>query len=559
MKRFAVIFLSAFVSMNAYAADTLSSTIDKATVFLSGAQVFRTTKSVTIKKGVNEFVIKDVSPYLNQQQVQATALGNFLVLDVQFQTEYIAPTSVAPTILPEKIQKEINALSDSLLFIGFEKERIQFKLNDLNEEKNMVKQNQLIKQGGISDTLPEFKAIVEFYRKKLDEINELLHSWKKQQHLVALREKKHQTRLNELNNYSRNVGQPIQPAKTRYHLVVTTYSDVQTYGKVQVNYLIPNAGWVPAYDLRADNTNSPMTVTYKAHVYQNSGEDWDNVDLILSTYNHNVYAVKPEAGIWRLDYVINKPGIGQPQYYSQNITSATELSAVKESLQEANKDDITFTNQQFVPLQSLATINQNLANIEFDVKLPYSIKSDGSQKLMVITNETVDAEYFHYILPRVNKNGFLQAKISDWESLSLLPGKANIYFNHTLVGSTQIDPNTMSDTLELTMGKDQNVIATRKKIDEEVKKTGLGKRIIKTYTFEVEVRNLTRGSIDLTLEDLIPITSNEEITIKLVDKANAEFNEDTGRLTWKLPLKASEKKTIQFSYSIEHDKDKPIS
>lgn len=557
MKTLVIVTLILSTSLVSFGADTLTTSIEKATVFLSGAQVFRKTKTIPIAQGVNELIIKDVSPYLNQQQLQATALGNFLILDVQFQTEYVAPVAVPPQIMPEKIQKEIDQLNDSLLFISFEKERIQFKLNDLEEEKRMVTQNQLIKQGGISDTLPEFKLIVEFYRKKLDDINELVHSWKKKQHMVTQRENKHRIRLNELNTYSRNVGQPVQPAKTRYHILVTTYSDIATTGKIEVNYLIPNAGWIPAYDLRADNTTSPMTITYKAQVYQNSGEDWDQVHLVLSTYNQNMYALKPDAGIWRLDYVVNTPGNLQPQYFSQNFNSQVEMQAAKEQLASDDKD-IDFERAQFIPLQSLAEINQNLANIEFDVKLPYSIKANGSQKLMVITNETVSADYFHYMLPRVNKYGFLQAKISDWEDLSLLPGKANIYFNHTIVGSTQIDPNSMSDTMEVTLGVDQNVISTRKKVEEEVKKTALGKRLLKTYTFEIEVRNLTRGDIDLTLEDLIPITGNEEIVIKLIEGGGAEFDEHTGRLTWELKLTTGQKKVIRFSYSIEHDKDKPV-
>ena len=86
MKTLVIVTMILFTSLSSFAIDTLSSDITKATVFLSGAQVFRKTKTVTIKKGVNELILKDVSPYLNQQQLQATAEGNFLILDVQYQT-----------------------------------------------------------------------------------------------------------------------------------------------------------------------------------------------------------------------------------------------------------------------------------------------------------------------------------------------------------------------------------------------------------------------------------------------------------------------------------------
>ena len=218
--------------------------------------------------------------------------------------------------------------------------------------------------------------------------------------------------------------------------------------------------------------------------------------------------------------------------------------------------DVSLT---YVPGESLSTINQNFSNVEFEVKLPYSIKADGSHKLMVVMNEKVQAKFFHYMLPRMNKYGFLQAKIGDWENLSLLPGKANIYFQQTIVGSTMIDPAAMSDTMELTLGRDQGIVSTRKKISEEERKIGISKRVLKEYTFEIEVRNNTRSTVDLTLEDLIPITGNEDIKIKMVEGNGAYLNDLTGALTWKLNLKAGAKEIIRFKYSIEHEKDKPVS
>lgn len=87
--------------------------------------------------------------------------------------------------------------------------------------------------------------------------------------------------MNELNAYRQNSGQISEPAKTSYHIVVTTYADAATQGTIEVNYYIQNAGWIPAYDLRANSISEPMTVTYKAKVFQNSGENWDNVDITL--------------------------------------------------------------------------------------------------------------------------------------------------------------------------------------------------------------------------------------------------------------------------------------
>ena len=565
MKKGCLLIATLAIFSQSFAADTLSSKIKQATVFLSGAQVFRETKAISIRKGVNEVIIKDVSPYLNPHNIQATAKGRFLILDVQHKVEYIMPPEQKPQIIPEKVQKEINRLNDSLLFIGFEREEVTAKLQTLNEEKNMIIQNKLIKNGGVSDTLPELKNVVSFYREKLGEINEMTHKLKKQQHFIITRETKHRTRLNELNNFNRKTAQPTPTRRERHHILVTTYSEVATTGSIKVNYLIPNAGWVPAYDLRAKDLLEPMAVTYKAHVYQNSGEEWKNVKLVLSTYNQNCFTTKPTIGVWRLDYKILKYQNGQVQsrQFSQNFASKADMSNFKnsgyESIALSKDEELKIVDNTFTPLQELAQINQDFTNVEFEIKLPYSVKADGQKKLMVVTHKKVPALFSHYILPRVNKNGFLLAKIGDWESLNLLPGQANIYFKNTYVGQTQINPTTMQDTMELALGRDQGIVSTRKKIKEEEKKTALGKKRRRTFTFEIVVRNNTKAAIELNLEDQIPITSNEEIEIKLLEDSNAELAEKTGRLTWKLKLKAGEKRTVIFSYSVEHDKDKELA
>ena len=81
---------------NTYSIDTLKSKVSDVTVFLSGAQVFRTSSNTYIKKGISEFIIKDVSPQVNQNQIQASSNGKFLILDVQYKTEFVEPPRIKP-------------------------------------------------------------------------------------------------------------------------------------------------------------------------------------------------------------------------------------------------------------------------------------------------------------------------------------------------------------------------------------------------------------------------------------------------------------------------------
>jgi len=66
--------------------------------------------------------------------------------------------------------------------------------------------------------------------------------------------------------------------------------------------MVPDAGWSPAYDLRADDITSPVKLTYKANVYQSTGVNWDNVNVKLSTINPNRSNVKPVLAPWYVDF-----------------------------------------------------------------------------------------------------------------------------------------------------------------------------------------------------------------------------------------------------------------
>ena len=554
MKTISTIILIVFAHVIVTAADTLQSKITQATVFLSGAQVFRETKQVYIPKGVQKMVLKDVSPYMNTNSIQATAKGNFLILDVQHKVRYFEPQKQKPFVLPIRIQREIDRLNDSLIILKYEIERVNQKLVHLAGERNMIMNNKLMNGGGKSDSLPILQEAIKYYRYKLDEIENVIYKERLNQFKLQSLQTQKQIRLNDLRQYNQNIHQPIQQKKAEHDIVITTYAELDVKGRISVNYMVNNAGWIPAYDLRAYDTDQPMQITYKAFVYQNSGEDWNQVDLVLSTYNQNSFTARPELGIWRLDYYV--PVADKKEYRSQNFASKPQMQTFVEDAGLALEQ---IEEEVFVPTAPISETQKSFSNIEFKIKLPYTVPSGGEHILMVVNNHNVDARYFHSLVPKINTNGYVISKISDWEDLNFLPGQANIYFRNTYVGQTSIDPGILQDTMEIAIGKDQQVISTRKKIKDETKNVILGKRIQRSFTFEIMVRNNSSGSIDLKLEDQIPVPGNEDIKVKLQDGGGSVHEELSGKLIWEMVLKPGEVRKIKFSYTVEHDKNRKIN
>jgi uncharacterized protein (TIGR02231 family) len=153
----------------------------------------------------------------------------------------------------------------------------------------------------------------------------------------------------------------------------------------------------------------------------------------------------------------------------------------------------------------------------------------------------------------------LLSKISDWEKLNLLPGEANIILEGTYVGKTFIDPDNVSDTLNLTLGNDKRVVIKRKKLEDYSSVKFLGSNKFQKFTYEITVKNNKSEAVNILLKDQYPITTNKDIEAELTESSNAVINKDNGSLTWQLTLEPNEIKTLQFSYTVKYPKDKTIN
>lgn len=562
-------------------ANTIESRISSVTVYLNGAQVYRKAKT-TLKKGTNEIIIDDVSPYLNTKSIQASASGSPLILNVKHQIEYNDPIFVSEP-LPEKIQSQINILEDSLFFQNLQLQKIRNQITNLDQEKRIITNNKTIRGEGRADSLAIFMQAVEFYHEKLNVIENQLLQMRIQEHKLTQKVNDTNVDLSELRSYSAH--KTVQPTvKPQVHqIVLTVHSDYETEAEFFVNYLVNRAGWIPSYDLRATGADDPVNLTYKASIYQKTGEDWDNVKLTLSTFNQSCSFTVPTLAMWEIQNKAELANRNQQQNLlgyvaSDSITMIEQSNFYSNTLIPTNNatinwstsvTDATFAapitsngftigtqQDQFILPKSLAgSMDKTLSNVEFTIKNRYSIKADGKETMMVVNNVDM-ASHFNYIsVPKLDTDAFLLANLTDWRKYNLLPAKANIYFNNSFVGETSIQPSQMSDTLALAVGRERGFEITRKKIEDDAKEKNVSSNVKREITIELAVKNTTGETASIELKDQIPVSKSDEIKVKQIEMNGARINDKTGILSWKLELAPNESKIITFTYEIVHDKD----
>jgi uncharacterized protein (TIGR02231 family) len=526
----------------------VQSTVKNVTVFLNGAQVFRHSK-MNIKKGITDLVFDSLSTTMNTNSIQVKGKGNFIILDTKYRLIQPKGSTISPKI-PAIISQQVQLLQDSIDLLSFDLEELQFRKEVLALEKKILIGNKSIQ----SDSLQLLKDALFFFREKYNNINTSLIQLKKKEYLlnklkIALDDRFAKMKANHARVYV------VQPSKPNHQIIVTISAAEATTGTMELNYLVSGASWSPKYDIRATGINEPIALTYSANIYQNSGEDWENVHLKLATNNPNKSKTKPVLPVWYLNYyrATNPP---KRSKYSNGIQKSKASTSKMEAFSNYDK-----LEEKLAPAQTsayYATINDNLTSIAFDISIPYSIPSDGQNHLVSVKSEKLKAQYQYYMVPKLDKDAFLVANISGFEELSLLPAKANVYFEGTFIGETMLNPDVMGDSLALTLGRDER-ISIRRKLTKEVKKDKLlNDDRTELFTYQLLLKNNRVNDIDIIIEDHIPVPQFETIKVDLLSSDDASYKKETGMLSWSFPLFGQQIKTIEYTYTVKHKKDKPL-
>ncbi len=307
------------------------------------------------------------------------------------------------------------------------------------------------------------------------------------------------------------------------------------------------------YDLRVKETNAPVALAYKAEVFQNTGQNWDNVKLTLSTSNPALGGMMPTLGVQYVDFP-------QPVVMRNERVrlSKEEMAAGFGTPVPMASSDTYALEAKVETAADYTQITTNDLSVSFDIALPYDIPSGGRPQLVDIARHEVPANYRHFAIPKLDTDAFLVAQLVDWEKYNLLNGKANVYFQGTYVGETQLITQNTNDTLNVSLGRDKKVVVKREKLNEFSSKRFIGSNIRETVTYRITVRNTKPEAVKLTLEDQVPLSQNSDIEVSVEETTGAKYNSETGKLTWEVNLKPNENRTFDIRFEVKYPKGKAV-
>jgi TonB-dependent SusC/RagA subfamily outer membrane receptor len=568
----------------------VKSKISRVTIYSKGVQIESEAK-FELEQGKFLLSFKNLSPFINKESVRVDGDGKYTILNVQLRNDYLNELEKNKEIvdLNASIQQYSDKIEDEETWIKILNEKLEF----LKSNQNVTGKEQTIN--------PEvFKSLNMIYGDNIEKFS--LEVLKRQRFIKDYTQEvdKLKNQLNSLN--SKN------DLPSGIITVMVDSRQVQS-STIKLTYLVDNASWYPSFDIRFLNSNKPLSISYKANIRQNTGVDWKNVDLKLSTAKTNISAqiptlntnylqfyypeivnnlqgkvsgisisnnsgytgVSPEMKIRGNSSTLNNSplyivdGVPQTDISSIDPSDIDKMDVLKDASSTAiygsrgaNGVILVTTHHQNNSNVPLTTTYKNETSNEYTVDAQQTINSDNKLNTITFRETELTATYEYQAIPKLSKNVYLIAKIDDWYKADLMDGEANIYLENSFVGKSKINTQQFTDTLDISFGIDNNISVNREKIKDFSESQFIGSMKKETFAWKLTLRNNKTYPVKAKLFDQVPVSSVKDIQVEILELSGGNMNPNTGKVQWSLELNPNETKQMILKYSVKYPKDKTV-
>jgi hypothetical protein len=589
--------------------------VNEVTVFIKDAQITRK-KSVELKQGATLLKFINLSPFIDAKSIQVKANGNITVLSVNHQQNYIDKLAKQQELLDFELKfREIkDKIKLEKTYLDILKEELAF----LRENRNIGGKNQELSVTNLKDAstfyskkltslklkeIERYKRLDVLNKSKIDLDNQIKTITSKRDFpngeiLIKINAKNNTKADFELSYVvgnsgwfptydirAKNINEPIEiiykanikqdtkidwnnvklnlssanpnisgvapELKTyflNYNTLPPTYNltSNQIKGKVVDEKQVPIPGVNVIVKGTTIATSTDFDGNYSITIPNNTSQlefsfiGYQRQTLPITSSNLNVYLKEDNQSLDEIVVV---------DYGRRKKKSARKvLQAKVAGLKIRGASSYQIPSEQVVKQTTVA----------FEIEIPYSIKSDNKSYSVDMVNYNLPAKYKYFCVPKIDKDVFLIANISDWEKYNLLEGEANIFFEDTYVGKTLLDIRYATDTLQISLGRDKNISVKREKVKNFTTKQFIGSKKEESRVWTINVKNNKNQKINMLIFDQVPVSTLEEIKVAVFELSGAKHNIETGEIKWGLSIEPNENKKIELKYSIKYPKNRNL-
>jgi uncharacterized protein (TIGR02231 family) len=315
--------------------------------------------------------------------------------------------------------------------------------------------------------------------------------------------------------------------------------------KIAVSYIIRDSGWSPRYEARL--TGGKLAVAYQGDVHQKTGEDWKGVHMALSTARPALGAARPELPYLMMATVKTEKRRG----------AASNLEAI----------DKLISGGGGAPALPAPTTTETVAaaaedtglSVLFQVPGVADVPSDNRAHKVPVTNFVDEQPALAYeTVPKLAPCVYLRCDTANRTVFPMLAGPVDLWRESGFIGTSTLKFAAPQGKLALSLGIDENLKVRRVTEDNSTREAGLlsGERV-RLRRYKIEVSNYRADAQTVRVRENYPVSDVDEVKVALTERTTPpkENDEKLGLLTWELPLKPGETKSLWVEYEVRMPKD----
>jgi uncharacterized protein (TIGR02231 family) len=535
---------------------SVESRLTRVTVYPDSAMVTRTAR-VRVTSGIQQIEFRGMIPDIDENTLRVSGHGS---AEVKIHGAFIKRDylTIAPAERVNTLNQKIQSLIDQLA-----RERSQEQT--LQEQRNFLKSVQIYSGQQIPKDLAtrmpsveELEGLLRFIGQQNAQLNSL-----GEEITLRIRELNEEKAALEKERQELN-----QPGSRLIRSVVVNLEGIQPGDfTVEVTFLVRGATWYPVYDARADFAASSVELDQFAMVRQNTGEDWVDVALSLSTARPSLSGQLP-----KISSLILRPEAVVRQKPTKNIFGGKIAGAPQFHLDREVQYEPYYLERSYdlpgekVASSALSEAESRGTSVVYHLPGNATVKSDGTDQKLPISTQNLTANYFYSAYPRSEPVAFLGTRVINAPDLQLLAGEVNIFLDGDYVGKSRLKAIGPSEDFVLFLGRDENVKVERKLVEKKIEEMLIGKipapNKKSIYRYLVSIENLKDQQISVFFYESMPVTESDRIKVKFSEinpePAEKDWDDRKGVWRWDETIASGQKKEFRYRFEVEHPRDMRI-
>jgi len=308
--------------------------------------------------------------------------------------------------------------------------------------------------------------------------------------------------------------------------------------ELEIRYVVPGACWRPYHraTLRDEGNTARVRIEGEACVWQNTGEDWDAVELVFSTE-------RPSRG--------HEPPVLTTEELAVQRKSAVVVSAREEKIETTGLGSAPAGPPKLLGIDDGGQVQRLLA------AAPTHVPSDGRPHRVPLFSFESAAELQLVCLAELEPAVVLRTELTHTGSHPLLAGPVDLLRDAGLCGRTRLMYVAPGERFELGFGP-QGAFRVQRSIDDlEDESSLLGGWVTQAHDVRVRLSNLDTTPARVRVRERVPVSEIDKVKIAVDAKhtTGGRMPDGDGMLEWDVELAPLGRADVRLRVAIKKSSD----